>query len=315
LEGAASAINAAGIGVKASVINDRKDPDRPYKLMISGDSVGGDHRIEYPKLYLLDGDDDLYFDSEKEAKNGLVKVDGFEFEIGDNTLKDLIPGVNLDIKQASPGRTVNVTVKENREAISTKVNEFIQAMNDTLGFLQAQSRMDANTDTSKTLGGDSIVRSTENRLRRLIQDPQYGQGNINRLNQMGIEFTREGVLKLDEEKFNNVLLQNPEGVRMFFAGDGFNSGFIPAIRREISTITNSAFGQVAMRKKALQDNIKRIDDSIETKERQLVRREQMLREKFSKLEQTMSKLKSQGGALGAAQMYQGPSFGGAQIQG
>jgi len=316
LQGAADAINAAGIGVKASVINDRKDSDNPYKLMISGSEVGGDNRIEYPTLYFLDGDQDLYFDEETEAKNGRVKVDGFEFEIGDNALKDIIPGVTLDLKQASPGRTVNITVKENREAVSTKVGEFVKAMNDALGFLQAQSRMDANTDTSKTLGGDSLVRTTENRLRRLVQDPQYGlPTDVKRLSQIGIEITRSGTLKLDEEKFNNVLAQNPDAVRMFFAGDGFNVGFIPALRREISTITNSAFGQVTMRKRALQDNIKRIDDSIANKERQLVRREQMLRDKFAKLEQTMSKLKQQGGALGAIGAYQGPSLGGASIQG
>jgi flagellar hook-associated protein 2 len=315
LEGAAAAINAAAIGVKAAVINDRKDPDSPYKLMISGDQVGGDNRIEYPTLYFLDGDEDIYFDEESEAKNGRVKVDGFEFDIGENVLKDLIPGVTLDLKQATPGRTVNVTVKENREAVSTKINEFVKAMNEVLGFLQAQSRMDANTDTSKTLGGDSLVRSTENRLRRLIQDPQYGVGGgLQRLSQLGIELNRSGTLKLDEDKFNNVLSNNPDAVRMFFSGDGFSSGFIPSIRREISAVTNQAFGQVAMRKRALQDNIKRIDESIGNKERQLVRREQMLRDKFSKLEQTMSKLKSQGGALGAMSAYQGPDFGGAQLK-
>ncbi|MEK6553961.1 MAG: flagellar cap protein FliD N-terminal domain-containing protein, partial [Bdellovibrionota bacterium] len=35
LEGVASKINGAGLGVKAAVINDRKDPDAPFKLMVS----------------------------------------------------------------------------------------------------------------------------------------------------------------------------------------------------------------------------------------------------------------------------------------
>ncbi|MCB0362758.1 MAG: flagellar hook associated protein, partial [Bdellovibrionales bacterium] len=46
LEGAAAAINSAGVGVRAAVVNDRNDPDRPFKLMISGDAVGGDNKIE-----------------------------------------------------------------------------------------------------------------------------------------------------------------------------------------------------------------------------------------------------------------------------
>ncbi len=103
LEGVAKQINASGMGVKASVINDRSDGDEPYKLMVSGDNVGSDKAIKYPTLYFLDGDQDIYFDQEKEAKNGKVKVDGFEFEIGDNKVPDIVPGVTLDLKQANPG--------------------------------------------------------------------------------------------------------------------------------------------------------------------------------------------------------------------
>ncbi len=314
LEGAAGAINAANVGVKAAVINDRKDPDAPFKLMISGTNVGGDNRIEYPTLYFLDGDQDIYFDSENEAKNGRVKVDGFEFEISDNQLKDIIPGVTLDLKQASPGRTVNVTVKENREAVSTKVGDFVKSLNEVFAFIQAQNKMNEKTDTTRTLGGDSIIRSIESRMRSLVQNPQYGVGEINRLNQIGIEFTRDGTLKLDEEKFNNILAQKPDEVRKFFAGNGFSTGFVPALRNTIGVMTNNAFGQISMRKKSLQENIQRIDDSIDMKERQLQRREDQLRQKFAKLEQTMAQLKSQGGALQAAAAYQGPNLSGATLQ-
>lgn len=316
LEGAAAAINAANIGMKASVINDRSDPENPYRLMISGVNVGGDNQIEYPTLYFLDGDQDIYFEKTNEAKNGRVKIDGFEFEIAENTVKDLIPGVTLELKQASPGRTVNVTVKENREAVSTKVTEFVKAINDVLGFIQQQNTLNENSDTSKTLGGDTLLRSVENRLRRLVQDPQYGVGGeITRLNQLGIEFTRNGTLKLNEDKFNQVLANKPDEVRKFFAGDGFNVGFVPALRREISTLTNAAFGQVAMRKRSLEDNIRRIDDSIATKEKHLARREEQLRNKFAKLEETMSRLKQQGAAVaGMTMQYQGPNLGGAAVK-
>lgn len=315
LEGVANKINSAGLGVKAAVINDRKDPDAPFRLMVSGDGMGDENKVQYPTLYFLDGDQDFYFDDEREAKNGKIKMDGFEFEISDNTVKDLIPGVTLDLKQANPGRSVNVTVKENREVVNTKINEFVKAMNDALGFLQQQSAINENTDTSRTLGGDSLVRSVENRLRRLIQDPQYGVGSVNRLNQLGIEITRNGTLKLNEDKFNQTLASQPDEVRKFFTGDGFNVGFVPTLRREISTLTNTAFGQVAMRKRTLEDNIKRIDQNIANKERQLQRREEQLRAKFARLEETMSGLKQQGAAVaGMAASYQGPSFGGAVVR-
>jgi flagellar hook-associated protein 2 len=311
LEGAAKAINAAGVGVKAMVINDRSDKDAPYRLMISGDSVGDENSVSYPTLYFLDGDQDLYFDKQNEAKNGKVKVDGFEFEVGDNKVTDVIPGVTLDLKQANPGKTVNITVKEDREVVAGKVKTFVDGMNEVLKFIQQQNTLGKDTDTSSTLGGDSLLRSIENRMRSLIQNPQYGvNGSINRLNQIGISFNRSGVLEYDEKKFNDTLAKDPGAVQRFLAGDGFSVGFIPAVRREVSTVLNSAFGPVAIRKRALQDKIGQMNDSIANKERQLSRKEEQLRNKFAKLEETMSKLKGQMGQVAAAGLGGGGGGGG-----
>lgn len=301
LEAVANTINSAGIGVKASIFNDRSDPDAPFKLMISGDGVGADNQVKYPTLYFLDGDQDLYFDKENEGKNGRIKIDGFEFEIGDNKVPDVIPGVTLELRQATPGRTVNISVKEDREVVAGKIKGFVDGVNAVLSFIQQQNALSKDTDTTQTLGGDSLLRSVENRFRSLIQNPQYGvTGNINRLNQIGIQFNRNGLLEYDEKKFNDTLARNPAAVQAFLAGDGFSSGFIPSLKREIGTVLNSAFGPVAIRKRALQDRIGQMNDQIQNKERQLARKEEQLRNKFAKLEETMSRLKGQGSQLAAA---------------
>jgi flagellar hook-associated protein 2 len=298
LEGVMQAINRSGQGVKASILNDRSNPDNPYKLMVTGDSVGGEHQVSYPTLYFLDGDQDLYFDEEREAKNGKVKVDGFEFEIGDNKVSDVIPGVTLELKQANPGHTVNVSVKEDKEVVSGKIKSFVDAVNAVFGFVQQQNSLNKESDTSSTLGGDSLLRSVENRLRSLIQNPQFGVGSdINRMAQVGIVFTRNGTLEFDEKKFNEALARNPGGVQRFLAGDGFSTGFITSLKREVTTLLNQAFGPVAIRKRALQDKISQMNTQIENKERQLARKEESLRNKFARLEETISKLKGQGGAV------------------
>jgi flagellar hook-associated protein 2 len=119
-------------------------------------------------------------------------------------------------------------------------------------------------------------------------------------------------LKLNEEKFNQVLAQKPEHVRMFFAGDGYKTGLIASVKREIASITNVTSGTLSNRKKSLQDNISRIDQNIANKERNLGRREEQLRRQFSKLEETMGRLKQQGAAVSA---IQGINLGGASGQG
>lgn len=313
LEGAANAINKAHIGVRASVLNDRKYPDAPFRLMISGDTVGGDSQVNYPTLYFLDGDQDLYFEEEREAKNGLIKIDGFEFEVAGNTVTDAIPGVTLELKQATPGKQVNVTVKEDQEVVHGKVKEFVDALNGVLGFIQSQNRMTKDTDTTKTLGGDGLLRSIENRFRRLIQSSQMGvNGPIKRLNQIGIEFNREGLVKFDEEKFNATLAKNPDDVQQFFAGDGFSVGFVPSLKNNIKVLKDKVFGPLATRRKSLENKIDQIDRRIENKEKQLEKKEVFLRNKFAKLETTMSRLKSQMGQVASMPGAGGggmPNFG------
>ncbi len=299
LEGVMKTVNNSKMGIRASVITDRKNKDYPYKLVMSADGLGEDKNIGYPRIYMLDGDQDLYFDGTTEAKNGTVKVDGIEFEINDNNLKDVIPGVNLELRQANPGRSVNLSVKEDMEVVLGKIKSFVEGFNGVLGFIQTQNKLDKNTDTTKTLGGDSLLRSVETRLRQICQGSQLGiTGPYRSLGHIGIQFNRNGLLEFDQKQFNSALQKNAEAVQHFFVGDGFSTGFVASVKREISTMLNPAFGPITNRQRGLKQKIDQVDQGIANKERQLERKEQLLRDKFARLEETMSKIKSQGGAVG-----------------
>jgi flagellar hook-associated protein 2 len=301
LDGAAKAINSAQVGVRATVLNDRADVDNPFKLVLSADGLGADKSVEYPRIYMLDGDRDLYFDKEVPGKNGILKVDGFEFQVAETTLKEIIPGVTLELKAASPGKQVNITVKEDLELVSGKIKTFVDGMNGVLAFVQQQNKMDRSTDTTRTLGGDGMVRNVEQRLRSLVQAPQFGiRGPIKTLSQVGIQFNRSGTLEFDQKKFDSTLASNPAAVQEFFVGDGFATGFVNSVKREIGNLLNPNIGPVANRAKGLKDKVSSFDDRIAQKERQLQKREEMLRAKFTRLEETMSKLKAQGGQMSAA---------------
>ena len=311
LEGVMKTINLAKVGVRASIINDRKNPSEPFKLVMSSENTGADKSIEYPRVYMLDGDQDLYFDAKMPAKNGVVKVDGFEFEVSDNTLKDAIPGVTLELKQANPGKAVGITVKEDVEAVGGKIKTFVDGINGVLAFVQAQNKLDKATDTTKTLGGDSLIRSVETRIRQMVQTPQMGiNGPINTLSQVGVTFNRAGTLDFDQKKFNSALASNPAAVQAFFVGDGYQTGMIATVKREVGNLLNPSFGVITNRSRGLKTTIDQIDQRITQKERQLEKKEDALREKFSRLEETMSKIKSQGGAVAAIGQAGGGGGGG-----
>jgi flagellar hook-associated protein 2 len=303
LEGVANSINNAGLGLRASVLDDRSDKENPYRLLVTGLSTGNDNEVTFPTIYMLDGDQDMYFDKSKPAKNAKVKLDGFEVELPDNVVNDLVPGVTIDLKQAAPGRPIRVAVKEDMEVISGKMKSFVDAYNGALGFIQGQHKLQKGPDGKERLGplgGDGLVRSVESSLRRVIVNPQLGlDPNIKRVGDLGIEFNRNGTLNFNQEKFNKVLSANPKAVANFLRGDGFATGFIPAVKREIGALLNSTTGGMANRKRGIQSKIDGINSRIEMKERQLTKREETLRRTFSDLEGKMSKLQSQGASVGA----------------
>lgn len=301
LDQVAGTINGSGYGLRASVINDRHDKDNPFKLMVSGMATGDDKAVSFPTIYLLDGDQDFFFDKSNPAQNAKIVVDGFEMEVPENTVKDVIPGVNLELKQAAPGKQVAVTVKEDYEVISGKVKTFVDAYNGALSWIQGQAKLakdKAGRERLGPLGGDGMMRTMENDLRRTILNTQMGvESQIQRINELGIEFNRNGTLNFNQEKFNKKLTSAPHDVANFLRGDGFATGFVPSVRRMITNMTNGAFGPLSVRKRGINERIKQADQRIERKEAQLVVKEENLRRKFSDLETKMSQLNAQGASV------------------
>lgn len=303
IDSVAKQINAANVGLRAMVIDDRRDLENRYRLLVTGLATGTDKGVEFPRVYLLDGDQDFYFDKSKVAQNAKIKLDGFELELPENVNKDLIPGITLDFKQAAPGREVRVSVKEDLEIISGKIKSFVDAYNGALSWIQGQHKLQKGASGRESLGplgGDSLLRNIESRLRRIIQSPQYGiDSPIQRVQELGIEFNRNGTLNFSQEKFNQTLTGNPRAVAAFLRGDGFNTGFVSTVKREIDALMSGQFGALAQRKRGIQGRVDQLNRQIENKERQIEKREEFLRKKFSDLESKMSKINSQGAAIGS----------------
>jgi flagellar hook-associated protein 2 len=301
LEAVVAKINSASVGVRAQVINDRKDRENPFKLLVTGLETGDDMQVDFPTVYLLDGDQDMYFDSSNPAQNAKVKLDGFEVELPDNTSTELIPGVTVDLKQSAPGRQVQLKVKENLEVISGKIKNFVEAYNKVFTFIQDQHKLVKGPDGKERLGpmgGDGLLRTIEAGLRRVILNPQLGtESTIKRINEMGIEFSRNGTLNLNMDKFNSKLSQDPKDVAKFLRGDGVAVGFVPTVKTQVKNALDGAYGPIPIRKRGLQTKIDQLNKRIESKERQLEKKEDSLRQKFANLETQMSRLNQQGTAV------------------
>ena len=303
LTGIAKLINSdQSLGLKANVVNDGKDEDEPYRLILSMQETGDGNRAEFPYLYLVDGEVDLFFDQEKPAQDAKIKLDGFEIELPSNKATDLIPGVTIDLKKAKPGEEISIEITEDVEKIGGKITTLVDNINGVLKFIKEQNTLDEKTDTSRTLGGDLTLTQIESRIRSAVFTPIMTESGPHRIGDFGITFERSGLLKFDQEKFQSSLSANYIAVSQTMTGSfttqgGKVNGFIDMLEDAAKSLLSAPNGILSTRKSGLQSQIGQIDRQIANRQRMVAQKEEILKAKFARLEETMSKIKGQGAGL------------------
>jgi flagellar hook-associated protein 2 len=311
LTGIAKLINAdTELGIRANVVNDGKDGDEPWRLILSMNDTGDKNRAEFPYLYLVDGEVDLYFDQERPAQDAKIKLDGFEIEVPSNRVADLIPGLTIDLKKAKPGEEINLEVTEDVQKIGGKITSLVDNINNVLKFIKEQNALSEKTDTSRTLGGDLTLTQIEGRIRSAVFTPVMTEKGPMRIGDLGITFQRDGLLKFDQAKFENELAKDYKTVSQVLTGTynvqaGKTNGFIDLLDETARNLLTPPNGILATRKSGLQSQINQIDRQISNRMRIIGQKEEVLKAKFARLEETISKIKGQGNGLaGFAQMGQ-----------
>lgn len=303
LTGIANLINTdPSSGLRATVVNDGSGSDTPWRLLISLQKSGDEEIAEFPYLYFVDGEQDFYWESEREAQDAIVKLDGFELEFPSNKIKDLIPGVVIDLKKAKPGEEFPIIIGEDAEAITSKTKDLVEKINEVLKFVKAQNTLDEKSDTTKTLGGDIILTTLESRIRTAVFKDVMTEAGPRRFGDLGVRFQRDGLLKLDEKKFQSAIAENYQIVSQVLTGsvgpDGIASqGFLDYLKQASDSSLRMPDGLLQSRKRSLQSNVEQIDRRIADKQRHIDQKERVLKDKFARLEATISQIRNQGAGL------------------
>ena len=289
-------------GMHANVINSGDGTDTPWKIIITLEDTGDEAKATFPSLYLVDGEEDIFFENKRDAQDAKIKLDGFEIEVPSNRATEIIPGATIDLKKAKPGDEVTVEITEDTAKIAGKIEGLVGKINDVLTFIKEQNALDESVDTSQTLGGDLTLQTLESRIRGTIfKNISTDYGN-KRIGDLGLAFQRDGMLKLDTEKLKSKLDANYDEVAQVITGkytreNGKVKGFIDNLDDLVSQSLKRPGGVLTSRKEGLNSQIRQIDRKIESKQRHIDKKEQMLKQKFARLEETMSRIKSQGSGL------------------
>jgi flagellar hook-associated protein 2 len=303
LAGIAKLINKdKSLGVSANVINDGSGSDTPWRLVLSLQSTGDESVADFPYFYFVDGDQDFQLEFQREAHDAKIKLDGFEIEVSENKLKELIPGVTIDLKKAKPGEEFSLNITEDIEAVGIKVSELVTKLNSLLKFIKDQNSIDEKTDTSRTLGGDIMLQSLEGRLHSAVFKDVTTDTGLHRVGELGLSFNRTGTIEFDQKKFQALIGKDYTLATQILTGtfteEGVKTeGFMDNLNSAMASALRTPDGLIQSRKKTLQSNIEQIDRRINQKQKYLEEKEKNLKDKFSRLEGTISKIKSQGAGV------------------
>lgn len=317
----ADAINKTDKGVSASVI---KDATNKYHLVVTAKKEGTENSISInvegdPQLaemlnvksvvddkgvVTLETDQDNGMVQKVAPQTALLEIDGFKLESQTNEAKDLFPGLTLTLKKESEeGKADHLIVSEDIEPAKGKIKAWVDAYNEfqTLAKeLTKYTPTEKGTAPDKTNGpliGDSTLRMIQSTLRTQVRMPQ-ASGDIDTLSKMGIKQKLDGTLEIDNKVLDKVLKENPSSVKVFFAGDGKETGFGTENFNYLKETLDSKEGTLHNATDGIQKKKKSLDKRIEQTNKQIENTMDMYRRQFQNLDKMMTSLNSTSNSLG-----------------
>jgi len=250
LNNLASAINASGAPVQATVINLGSPSSPDYRLALQGTNLSGE------AIQLNDGSSDL-LTGISTGSAGSYTVNGQPPGgiTTDSATVTIAPGLTATIQNTG---TSTVTVSANTNAISNALTSFVNAFNaivTELGKNRGQS--------GGALTGDSILMSFQDTLQQIVNYTGSG-GAITSLTQLGVEYTEQGTLSFDPSKLSGLTQDQISQVGTFL-GDSFNGGFLQSAATLMTTLMDPITGllpsQLQSVEKESQDEAQAISDA------------------------------------------------------
>ncbi|MBN2244041.1 MAG: flagellar filament capping protein FliD [Acidobacteria bacterium] len=239
LSGVRNAINAAGAGVTATLINDGSAS--PYRLLITADDAGTENA--YTVTDNLSGGQTLGIVEMQSAEDAQITVNGVAITKSTNTISDVIDGVTLTLKRETAG-DVRIGLETDIDSIVDSLEELIAAYNDVSSFINAQFHYNTTTESAGVLSGDATLRSIQSSLQKqVLQSVRNQYTAFSVTSQIGLNFNRDGGLALDETKFREALADNFTDVAALLLGDGTPKGGVTVTDNRVTYIGRTAATQ------------------------------------------------------------------------
>lgn len=250
LEGIRGAINDADIGVSAAIVNDGTG----YRLLLSSDQTGVNNSMEISVDDTGDSNDiDINGLSALAFNNGATNaeqtiagqdaafsINGLSITSSANSVKDVIDGVDLTLKDLTGVAPVTVSVAQDKTSVKEAVDGLVSGYNNFIELANALTAYNAETGAASPLQGDFSARSITSQIRQALSSSVTGfNGPFASLSEIGITTQANGTLTVDSAALDDALENSFDEMVGLFAQVGLASdGDISYVSASDDTVVN-----------------------------------------------------------------------------
>ena len=293
LAGIRDAINAAGMGVTATIVNDGSGT--PYRLSLTSASSGasnslkittsgGDAAIDSLLAYDPAGVQNLT--QTQAAQNADLTVNGIAITSASNTVSGAIQGVTLTLKNTT-ATPASLAVERDTTAMNTAASSFVEAYNALASQIKSRSSYGSDSKSAGALAGDGTLRVMQDQLRGVFNTPASG-GTLTSLAQVGIAFQKDGSLLLDSSKLDSAISANFSDVTNLFSS---STGYATRLEAWAKS-TLEPGGLIDTRTQSLNNSVKTSNDEIDRLENRMTALQKKYTAEYTNLNLLLSRMNS-----------------------
>lgn len=225
LSGLRDAINAAKLGVTASIVNDGNG----FRLMLNAAS-GEKNEIEIsvsedagaPGLAAFNfNETSKSLTQQQEGRDAKISINGLLVSRDTNHITDVIDGLEFDVFSANLNEAVSISISADKSLAEQTVRDFVEAYNTLIAEVDKLIGFDKELDANGSLKSDPLAKNLLQVLRNTLASPVSGSTDLHgTLGAIGIRTKTDGTLQIIEEEgntsFRAVFDNNYDAVKNLF---------------------------------------------------------------------------------------------------
>ena len=250
-------------GVKATLVR----TDGKVNMVLTSKDSGKENAITVK----YSGDASSSLGTAVAKQSEITKAQDAELQMGGNNpltitsasnkIENVVDGLTLQLTKAqkSGDAPLQVTVEQDKEAVTGSLKKFVDSYNELVDELAKMTSSDPKAPGA--LSSDSGVRSLKSMLANSVRDLPNGLS----LSSLGIKTDKTGKLSFNETDFNKALEKDPELLGKALMGD---DGLLKRMSDSLDPYTKRD-GALKGRKSGLEASEKRVNERMEALDRRM----------------------------------------------